>query len=322
MSSRSRYSLRVSASGLKRQRSLIQSTSSLAGLAWQCLSSGTLVVTRVALPVPETTSSGPAPAPKGILYSCSGEFFITEALHSARSSLRHNPLPHVLFASGEVDATDGVSIVRFQPSANPWADKIANMRRSPFERTIYLDTDTFVVDEIAHVLRLLDHYDLAVAYAPYRALEDPEVPRAFYEFNTGVLAWRASDHMAAFLRSWEETYLAWLSEEPFAGAQQASRWYAEQPAFRHCAWEHGVRLFVLPHEYNFRFEYPMMVRQRVRVIHGRHDDYEALAASINREQRMRVWPRPQASIPARVRRRARRAVGRIRRALGFLAATC
>ena len=119
MSSRSRYSLRASASGLKRQRSLIQSTSSLAGLAWQCLSSGTLVVTRVALPVPETTSSGPALAPKGILYSCSGEFFITEALHSARSSLRHNPLPHVLFASGEVDATDGVSIV-----AATWADAV------------------------------------------------------------------------------------------------------------------------------------------------------------------------------------------------------
>jgi len=115
--------------------------------------------------VPETTSSGPVPAPKGIPYSCSSELWINEGLHSARSSLRHNPLPQVLFASGQADVTDGVSIVRFQPSANPWADKIANMRRSPLERTIYLDTGTFVIDEIAHVLRLLDHYDLAVACA-------------------------------------------------------------------------------------------------------------------------------------------------------------
>ncbi len=34
-----------------------------------------------------------------------------------------------------------------------------------------------------------------------------------------------------------------------------------------------MRLFVLPHEYNFRFAFPVMVRERVRIIHGRHDNY-------------------------------------------------
>jgi hypothetical protein len=71
-----------------------------------------------------------------------------------------------VFASAVAERMQGVSIERFEQSANPYADKIANMRRSPFERTIYLDSDTFVVDEIAHVLRLLDCYDMAVAYAP------------------------------------------------------------------------------------------------------------------------------------------------------------
>ena len=245
---------------------------------------------------------------EGIIYSCSGESYIAEAVRSARSSLRHNQLPHLLFASADVERAEGLSVTRFQPSANPYVDKIANIRRSPFERTIYLDSDTYVVDEIAHVLRLLDHYDVAVAYAPaYRGLADPQVPKAFYEFNTGVLAWRASDRVSAFMRSWEETYVAWLHDEPFVGAGKASRSRrADQPAFRRCAWQHGLRLFVLAPEYNFRLGYPATVVERVRVIHGESIDHAALAARINDRQLPRTWP-PPLLLRAKVMRRLRKA---------------
>jgi len=267
--------------------------------------------------LPEKTTPSLASAPAGILYSSTGDSYIAEALRSARSSLRHNRLPHLIFSSLDVEVEQGLSIARFEPSANAYVDKIANMRRSPFERTIYLDTDTFVVDEIAHMLRLLDRFDLAVAYDPsQRGRGDPEVPMAFYEFNTGVVVWRANDRTAAFMRSWEETYLAWLRDEPFLGAGKASvrrrarllpgrdpSWggAADQPAFRRCAWQHDVRLFVLGPEYNLRLGVPTTVVERVRVIHGRHRNYDALAARVNAdEQRPRVWPRPT---PLRVKAR-------------------
>jgi hypothetical protein len=255
----------------------------------------------------DTADPGLAAAPAGIVYSCSGESYIAEALRSARSSIAHNALPHVLFTSTEVTSEPGLSTVRFEPSANAYADKIANMRRSPFERTIYLDTDTFVVEEIVHVLALLDHFELAVAQDPSRRRNgDQQVPDAFGEFNTGVIAWRADERIAAFMSSWEETYLSWLEHEPFAGAARASAkrrarlepgrapsWggAADQPAFRHCAWEHDVRLFVLPAEYNLRLGEPATIIDRVRVIHGRHDDYASLAARINERQGPRSWPR-------------------------------
>jgi hypothetical protein len=251
-------------------------------------------------------------APEGVIYSGTGEFYIAEAVRSARSSLRHNDLPHVLFASVDVPGAEGLTAVRFEPSGNPYVDKIANMRRSPFERTIYLDSDTFVVDEIAHVLGLLEHYDMAVAFAPaYRGLDDPAVPKAFYEFNTGVLAWRASDRMESFMRSWQETYLAWLEgDEPFPGAGKASRSRrADQPAFRRCAWEHGLKVFVLGPEYNFRLGFPALVVDRVRVIHGDHPDHEQLAARLNETRRPRTWP-PPLPLGAKVTRRLRRLAGR------------
>jgi hypothetical protein len=272
---------------------------------------------------------GLEPAAAGIVYSCSGEEYLAEALRSARSSLRHNRMPHVLFATADVPSEDGLQIVRFEPSSNPYVDKIANMRRSPFARTIYLDTDTFVVDEIAHVLGVLDRYDLAAAFAPgYRGLADPEVPLAFYEFNTGVLAWRACDRVAAFMRSWQETYLAWLAEEPFSGAGKANPrriersratgrshsigGAADQPAFRRCAWQHDVRLFVLGPEYNLRLGEPTAIVERVRVIHGRRSDFDDLAARVNAETGPRIWP-PRASPLQALVLRVRRALKRRRR---------
>jgi hypothetical protein len=253
------------------------------------------------------TSSSLVSAPEGILYSAAGETYIAEALQSARSSLVHNRLPHLLFASSDVERVEGLSVARFEPLAHPFADRTANIRRSPFERTIFLDSDTFVVDEIAHVLRLLDHYDIAVTPAPYRAVADPEVPTAFYEFNVGVIAWRASDCMTAFLRSWEETYLAWLREEPFLGAGEVSRsGRGDQPAFRRCAWQHDVRVFPLAPQYNFRFDYPAAVAERVRVLHGRHGNYEALADRVNYKQGTRTWP-PPLPLRAKVVKRIRKA---------------
>jgi hypothetical protein len=216
----------------------------------------------------------------GIIYSCSGESYVAEAIRSARSSLRHNPLPHVVFASpapADFNAQSGLSVQPFEASADPFLDKIRNIRRSPFERTIFLDTDTFIVDELVQLLHLLERYDMAVAHtAGYRGFADPEVPAAFYELNTGVMAWRSNERTAAFLADWEETYVAWAREEPFHSAATS-----DQAAFRRCAWMHELRLLILGPEYNFRTLFPATVVDRVRVVHGRRRNSEGLAARLN-----------------------------------------
>jgi hypothetical protein len=234
----------------------------------------------------------------GIIYSCSGESYVAEAIRAARSSLRHNPLPHVLFASpspASHTADPGVSIHPFEASEDPFLDKIRNIRRSPFERTIFLDTDTLVVDELVHLLDLLERYDLAVAHtAGYRGFADPEVPAAFYELNTGVMAWRSNERTAAFLAGWEQTYAAWGRKEPFRSAATS-----DQAAFRNCAWKHELRLVVLGPEYNFRTLFPATVVARVRVIHGRRRNAEGLAARLN----SRHGPRNFTPLRARLAKR-------------------
>jgi hypothetical protein len=257
-------------------------------------------------------------APAGIMYSCVGEQYIAEAIESARSSLRHNAVPHLLFAAGEVPPVpEGLSVVRFQAiSSYPWVDRIANMRRSPFQRTLYLDSDTFVVDEVAHVLDVFDNYDVAAAFSPgHRGLADPEVPIAFAEFNCGVIAWRSSEAVAEFLRCWEETHCAWLEEEVLEGLpgnrEHPSRsWPGDQPPFRRCAWQHGMRVYVLPPEYNLRLGIQTTVAGRVRLIHGRFGDYELLARRMNKSQLPRTFPK---SNP--IKRTRKRVLARLRRGL-------
>jgi hypothetical protein len=253
------------------------------------------------------------PAPAGIMYSAFGERYVAEAARAARSSLRHNDVPHLIFAAGELrEPPPGATVVGFEPiSSAPFVDRIANMRRSPFERTLCLDTDTFVVDEMVGVFELLDHYDLALAQAPaYRGLEDPEVPAAFPEFNCGVVAWRSSERVAAFLRSWEETYRSWLVEDVLLGpdgeAHPTRTGIGDQPAFRRCAWQHGMRVATLPPEYNLRLGMQTTVVDRVRLLHGHTSRYEALAKQYNSKFGPRTYPQERL-----VRRFARRVCERL-----------
>lgn len=251
------------------------------------------------------------------MYSAFGEQFVAEAVHSARSSLRHNNLPHVLFADREViDPPEGLSVVRFEPDPTGlFVDRIGHMRRSPFGRTLALDSDTYVLDDLGDVLAVLDNYDMAVANANYRGLNDPEVPRAFSEFNCGVVAFRSSDRVTEFLRSWEETHRSWLVEDVLEGQMGDTRpsWSSpgDQPAFRRCAWQHGMHVYVLPPEYNLRIGFQTTVVDRVHLLHGRVPDYEAMAARVNRKIVPRTYPKPR--LLSRLRGQTRRVLRRGRR---------
>ena len=228
----------------------------------------------------------------GILYTAIGQSYLEEALQSARSSLRFNPVPHLICTDQPLQAPeDRVQTRHWHPSGNPYADKIRCMIESPFQRTLYLDSDTYVLAPTVELFALLDRFDVAACHAPgYRGLSDPEVPRAFYELNTGLVVFRANAGTRVFLSDWLDTYLRWCAEPPFEDAGNLSG-FADQPAFRNCAWRHRLELCVLGHEYCFRTPQCGQVADRVHVIHGRHDDYERVATILNRERRARVFPR-------------------------------
>ena len=229
----------------------------------------------------------------GVLYCATGERYIAEALSSARSLGRWwkgqclvtcdhlpNNVPTALEA--KTQEPEQICFRCVAPSGNPYADKIRTIIDSPFERTIYLDSDTYVAANLDSLFALLDRYDIAAAHAPgYRGQLDPEVPSAFYELNTGVLAYRSSPLVRHFLRTWLATYEDWLRRPPFEGAAKNND-VADQPAFRRCLWESGLAFYVLGPEYNYRFNFPGTLVAKAYILHGRHKNIDRIAGHLNR----------------------------------------
>src|SRR5271170_6976182 len=82
----------------------------------------------------------------GIIYSATGEFWLGEAINSAKESRRFNDVPHLIFSDvSSTDRIEGVEFETYNSTGDPFLDKINSIERSPFQQTIYLDTDTYVI---------------------------------------------------------------------------------------------------------------------------------------------------------------------------------
>ena len=69
--------------------------------------------------------------------------------------------------------------------------KIAGLRKTPFERTVFIDTDTLICGDLRGTFALLDRFDLVVTHNAWRvdrafeenAMPDSNVPADFMASN-------------------------------------------------------------------------------------------------------------------------------------------
>ena len=120
---------------------------------------------------------------------------------------------------------------------------------SPYERTLYLDSDTKIVRDFSDAFDLLDRFDVAAVQDHSRKSsrwsgipEYKNIPYAFPEFNGGVILFRKSPAVDEFFECWKKYFYKY--EDQTQGQDQAS--------FRIALWESDIRLHSLPFEYNVR----------------------------------------------------------------------
>jgi len=193
-------------------------------------------------------------------------------------------IPIVLY-SDEETSLPGVD--RYERIADPtysFTDKVRCIGKTPFARTVYLDTDIFVCAPLDDIFHLLDRFDIAYSYAPRRfsriqgfsncLFPVPEVPEAFAEPNTGVIAFRNEPAVLQIFRRWEDLYGGQLKA---AGAKPGT----DQPALRQAIYESDVHVHVLPPEYNFRTVFPQVAGMSVKILHGRDIKFDNACAQFN-----------------------------------------
>ncbi len=219
----------------------------------------------------------------GFLYVASGKHFLEEAIISSRSLRIKCPLFPIAIATDELnskkagDHFDQVLIID-NPQYN-FIDKIRPLAQSPFEKTLFLDTDTFIVEDISSLFELLDKYDFCAAFAPGREqMTIANLPSYFPEFNTGVIGYSNSMTCLSVLENWLSTYKNQLTSDLMPPH--------DQPAFRQALFQSEARVYCLSNEYNFRTTNSNIVwgNVTIKVIHGRHDDYEKLSSLLNKDR--------------------------------------
>ncbi len=94
-----------------------------------------------------------------------------------------------------------------EPGLNPFKLKIWATARSPYEKTLFLDTDTWILKSVEPIFALLDEgYEWCIAPRPDFTLVNGALTLLAYQHatddNTGVIAFRKSPAVSRLFDRW------------------------------------------------------------------------------------------------------------------------
>lgn len=179
----------------------------------------------------------------GVMYVAQGPEYLELAWQSAVTLRRYNRNITVEIFTDQ-DVVPGLfdSVRPIPDGATP---KLACLKHTSFDRTLYLDCDTLVAAPLGDLFEILEKFDLAVAHDVRRKSQlirqrgAVKTPYAFPQMNAGVILYRKHERVVRFLSDWERRYSEIASTR-------------DQISFRDLLWESDIRFYVLPPEFNLR----------------------------------------------------------------------
>jgi hypothetical protein len=181
---------------------------------------------------------------RGVVYVATGAAHLEAARRSAASLRASNPgLPVALFTDAPAP---GPEFDHVEPVEAPHIrSKVDALWRSPFAESLYLDGDTRVMGSLDDGFALLARFDIAAAHVPrwylptYQRQWRHAVPPSFPQHDGGVIFYRRTPAVTAFLEAWRDAY-------------HAAGFEADQVTFRDLLWASDLRIAVLPEVFNTR----------------------------------------------------------------------
>jgi hypothetical protein len=218
---------------------------------------------------------------RGVLYIASGSEYIEEAIGSANSVERNTELQTTLVTDREVTEGCFDTVIRAEEFCYHYGDSVLQIPDElPYERTLVLDTDTFVSEEIGELFDMMAQFDIgASTIANSDAALSADVPESFPEYNTGVVVFDRNDRTHEFLREWKQVYRTHVDE----GVR------VNQPSFREALYRSDLRVATIPTEYNCRVNFGGYLKERVKILHGDVEDPEAKLDQLNKYEIPRLF---------------------------------
>jgi hypothetical protein len=226
---------------------------------------------------------------EGVLYVATGQDYINEAIRSAKSLKRHNPsVPITLYTNNAIESNVFDEVRTVQDPIEHKGDSILDSRHFPYDRNLYLDSDTYVCADISRLFDILDSFDIAATHDIARIADKNEIytkneiniPEAFTEYNTGVVAFNNCNAVKKLFADWNRIYTQMKYDD-----QQPN-----QPSFRVALFRSGVNIATLPPEYNLFMDTVGFVSGEAKICHQSISNIDPVKFSekINETHEMRV----------------------------------
>lgn len=228
----------------------------------------------------------------GVVYvAAKSNKHVQEAHESAQSLKRWcSTLPITVFSDKpnefDVRLFPDVRYIPSPANKRELGTRVEAVRRMPYHRNLYMDTDTQICGNITHMFGVLDTYDIAMALAPRRvdpagfAVYGEVLPDWFPEFNGGVILIKRSASSDQLTRRWAKQY---------ALIDKWNDQMAMRVALFHSIRDDQLKLYTLPPEYNCRIIMLQFLGGKCYITHGRDPDVGSPCASINSRTGARMW---------------------------------
>jgi len=231
----------------------------------------------------------------GVVYVAIGERFAGLARNAAQSLRQHMPDANItLVTHAPVDDPLFDNVLLLDSASYSPADKIRGIQLSPYDRTIYLDCDTYISDDISEMFTLLDRFDIGAAhknrryYFPIKEINE-KVPFSFPQYNGGVVVVKAGKGQQV-IDAWLELYLRYEKRVKELMGDEYRRNTPDEASFREVLYFSDARIATLTPEYNSHFRmFGGYHDRKVKVVHGKHKDLPGIERLLNETIEKRVF---------------------------------
>lgn len=191
----------------------------------------------------------------GVIYIATGkELFLKEAKISAKSVRKYNKNVGIsIFVDEKNQFEDNENLfdlIQFvEKPEHGFGDKIYAMKNTPYQKTIYLDCDTVVADDISEIYNMLEKYDIAASNPPFK--------NKYYSpnhYQAGIIFYKMNNKVSKFFDLWDENY-------------DRKNHGNDQPSFRETLSKLPISVFIFPPNYNFRSPFASYIQGKIKILH-------------------------------------------------------
>jgi hypothetical protein len=223
----------------------------------------------------------------GALWVASNMTYVEEAILANKKFSQTNPdLPTALVTS-ESDPGGFDYCIQANLGRQSYGDKITGMQLSPFDNTLFLDTDCYVLSNVSNIFELMQKYDICCRIAPVKSKKLAEKsPQIYPELQTGVILFNRSLNESDIFVKWGEYYDEFNIEN-------------DQASFSHTLHNSDVYIGIISPEYNYTIQ-PQVAYGDIKILHARLTDLglkpnlrniNKLESKINKYSHLRVTRR-------------------------------